>query len=251
MLKPIIIAILLLCVTASYAQIPQSDTVKITATDTVAHRPLFCARNIALPLALMAWGTVEVTLAPHVQLLNQNVANEVIEHNPPKFTIDDYTQYAPAATVFALNLAGVHGRHSLWQCTALLAMSGVLTAISVNTLKYTVRERRPDGSQRNSFPSGHTATAFMGAEFLWQEYKDVSPWVGLGGYAVATLTGALRVYNNRHWVGDIMFGAGLGMLCTKTAYWLYPRIRRHFKAPVAVAPFYNPAHTGVTLAMTF
>lgn len=41
-------------------------------------------------------------------------------------------------------------------------------ATSVNTIKYTAQVDRPDKSARNSFPSGHTAVAFMGAEFLWQ-----------------------------------------------------------------------------------
>lgn len=62
----------------------------------------------------------------------------------------------------------------------------------------------------------------MGAEFLRQEYKDISPWYGIGGYVIAAGTGAFRVYNNKHWLGDVFFGAGLGMLCTKLAYHLYP-----------------------------
>jgi membrane-associated phospholipid phosphatase len=81
---------------------------------------------------------------------------------------------------------------------------------------------RPDGSSNNSFPSGHTANAFMGAEFLYQEYKDVSPWYGIAGYVVATGTGLFRMYNNRHWFSDVVAGAGFGILSTKVAYWIYP-----------------------------
>ena len=93
---------------------------------------------------------------------------------------------------------------------------------TVNILKKTGNVERPDGSSTNSFPSGHTATAFMGAEFLYQEYKDVSIWYGVGGYAIATTTGALRIYNNKHWLTDVAAGAGIGILCTKAAYWLNP-----------------------------
>ena len=53
-----------------------------------------------------------------------------------------------------------------------------------------------------------------------------SPWIGIGGYVMAASTGALRVYNNKHWVGDVAFGAGLGILCTKLAYKLYEPISR-------------------------
>ncbi|WP_458626789.1 phosphatase PAP2 family protein [Winogradskyella sp. PC D3.3] len=47
---------------------------------------------------------------------------------------------------------------------------------TVNILKTTGNVKRPDGSSKNSFPSGHTATAFMRAKFLYQEYKEVSIW---------------------------------------------------------------------------
>jgi hypothetical protein len=41
-------------------------------------------------------------------------------------------------------------------------------------------------------PFGHTANAFASAEFLWQEYKDVSIWYGISGYIIASGTGVLE-----------------------------------------------------------
>ncbi|MFR6416073.1 MAG: phosphatase PAP2 family protein, partial [Alistipes shahii] len=79
---------------------------------------------------------------------------------------------------------------------------------------------RPDGSSRNSFPSGHTATAFMTATMLHKEYGHRSPWYSIGGYTVATLTGVTRQLNNRHWMSDIMVGAGIGILATELGYFL-------------------------------
>jgi membrane-associated phospholipid phosphatase len=57
-----------------------------------------------------------------------------------------------------------------------MATAYIIMGSSVTILKNTSKVARPDGSDTKSFPSGHTATAFMGAEFLYQEYKDVSVW---------------------------------------------------------------------------
>ncbi len=141
-----------------------------------------------------------------------------------KLKVDDYMQYVPMVAVYGLNLCGLKGEHHFWERTAILALAYATMGITVNGIKAAVGEQRPDSPARNSFPSGHTATAFMGAEFLWQEYGRAQPLIGYTGYAVATATGLLRIYNNRHWVNDVVAGAAIGMLSTKFAYWLFPRI---------------------------
>ena len=85
---------------------------------------------------------------------------------------------------------------------------------------------RPDGSANNSFPSGHTATTFMGAELVRIEYGDESPWYSVGAYAVATTVGVLRVYNERHWFTDVFAGAGVGILSARIGHWLLPYTRK-------------------------
>lgn len=97
-------------------------------------------------------------------------------------------------------------------------------ATTVITIKETGTVWRPDHSSNNSFPSGHTATAFVGAEQLWQEYKERSIWYGIAGYSVAAGTGFFRMYNNKHWFSDVAMGAGIGIISTKIAYWLTPLI---------------------------
>ena len=78
---------------------------------------------------------------------------------------------------------------------------------------------RPDGSTANSWPSGHTATAFVGASLLHKEYGLTrSPWFSVAGYGMATATGVMRVLNNRHWISDVMSGAGIGILSTELGY---------------------------------
>lgn len=220
----------------------------------------FSYKQLIIPASLMLYGTIEATLAPKNRLLNYAIGHEVITHKPEKFQIDDITQYVPAASVYALNLVGIKGKHNFKDRTIILGMASLFTAASVNGLKYTARVERPDKSAKNSFPSGHTAIAFMGAEFLWQEYKDVSIWYGIAGYTIAAGTGAFRIYNNKHWVGDVAFGAGLGILSTKLAYWLYPTVEKKIfkggqekknKRNLAFYPYYTGQQGGLSLLMQF
>lgn len=111
---------------------------------------------------------------------------------------DDYIQYLPLATAWGLKLAGVESRSSWGEMAVSNLFSAALMAGMVNSLKYTVRERRPDDSADNSFPSGHTATAFLCATILHKEYGARSPWYSIGGYTLAGLTGITRQLNNRH-----------------------------------------------------
>lgn len=157
--------------------------------------------------------------------------------------------------MYVLNLSGIKGRHNFKDRTIILGIASLFTAASVNAIKYTAKVERPDKSAINSFPSGHTAVAFMGAEFLWQEYKDVSIWYGIGGYAIATLTGGFRIYNNKHWIGDVAFGAGLGILSTKLAYLLYPAIQNKWSNKkgnkLVFYPYYNGQQGGISISKQF
>ena len=136
-----------------------------------------------------------------------------------KTGIDDYTQFFGPALTVGLKLGGYEGRSDWPRLLASAAMSYGLMAILVNGIKYTAKEMRPDGSTANSWPSGHTATSFVGATMLHKEYGLTrSPWFSVAGYGVATATGVMRVLNNRHWVSDVMSGAGIGILSTELGY---------------------------------
>jgi membrane-associated phospholipid phosphatase len=134
-------------------------------------------------------------------------------------------------------------------------LSNAMMGITVYSLKKITRVQRPDGFGTNAFPSGHTATAFVAAEFLRQEYKDVSPWYGVAGYLAATATGALRMYNNKHWFRDILPGAGFGILSTRVAYWIYPAIKRKFfkdkPMNTMIMPWYQNGVGGISLLHAF
>lgn len=141
------------------------------------------------------------------------------------FHADDYLQYVPAAAYVGLGLTGVKARHSFLERSVVLLTAWAAMGLMVNATKYAVREKRPDSNARNSFPSGHTATAFMGAELIRREYGNA--W-GAGAYLLAGGIGFLRIYNDRHWLGDVLAGAGFGILAANIAYWLLPLERKLF-----------------------
>jgi hypothetical protein len=180
-----------------------------------------------------------------------------IQEDHPLFAnhLDNYLQYAPMVAYYGLSLAGVKGKHSVADGTGLYILSEAIMGGSTFLVKRTADRRRPDGSNNYSFPSGHTATAFAAAEFLNQEYRDVSPWIGYAGYTVATATGALRLYNNKHWLSDVVAGAGFGIASTKLAYLIYPHLKKFVfgkqTMSYSMVPVYQDKAAGLSINGTF
>ena len=133
---------------------------------------------------------------------------------------EDYLQYASGVALLALKVGGMEGRSSWPRMIVSDAFSAALTIGVAEGLKRSVGEVRPDGDDDRSFPSGHTAISYMLATMLHKEYGCRSPWISLGGYAVATATAASRMVHNRHWASDIVVGAGIGVLMTEVGYYL-------------------------------
>jgi len=131
--------------------------------------------------------------------------------------VDDYSQYVPLAAGLGLGLVGVESKHCFTDRLLVSATSAVAVGVMVRGLKMVVDEERPDGSNFDSFPSGHTATAFVGAEIVRTEY---GLGYGIAAYTIAAGTGFLRVYNGRHHVVDVLAGAGIGVLGARIGYWL-------------------------------
>ena len=138
----------------------------------------------------------------------------------PNFSnhLDNYIQYAPAMAVVGLNLAGKRGLNGWKRQSVNWGVSMVIMGTLVNSIKYTARVRRPDGTSRNSFPSGHTATAFMNATFLHKEYGHSNPFYSIIGYTSSSYVGVSRSLNNRHWISDILAGAAIGIISTELSY---------------------------------
>ncbi len=184
-------------------------------------------KSVAAPGILILYGFASLEMEG-LKNINLEIKEEIQEDNSNfKTTIDNWLQFAPAACTFVLDAVGVKGKHNLKDKAIIYGMGLVIMAGTVYAVKTITHQLRPDESKNNSFPSGHTANAFMGAEFMNQEYGFRSPWYAYGGYAVATSTGVLRMYNNKHWFADVVMGAGMGILSTKLSYWIFSKIERN------------------------
>jgi membrane-associated phospholipid phosphatase len=114
---------------------------------------------------------------------------------------------------------------------ALLYVQAVVVPIKIG-----VGRERPDGSNRRSFPSGHTANSFALAEVFRSGYgwKVGAPLCGLG---VFTALG--RMEENVHHLSDVIVGAAIGIVIGRSV--------NVFSAPVQVAP----TPTGMSVSMAF
>lgn len=211
------------------------------------------AMSVTVPALMAGYGFYALE-NKHLISINVETREEIGEHYPNFATSwDNYMQFAPAVAVYGLNAMDVKGKNNLRDRTMIYLLSTAFMSTTVFSVKTLTHELRPDGSNFHSFPSGHTATAFAAAEFMRQEYKDQSPWYGIAGYSVAAATGAFRMYNNKHWFSDVVAGAGIGILSTKLAYWVYPSIKRSlFKEKTSntiIVPTYQNNTFGATVVM--
>ena len=225
---PIILAALLSVIMplSSYATVGDTTTV---ATLSAAKRvplpaihlqphPFWGRRSVQVGAGLVGAGVVLSSADLQTRQLRQDYLPTF------RYKYDDYLQFAPAVAAVAMKALGVESRSS-WERMVVsdaLAVGSMLSVVYV--VKFGLGRLRPDGSTHNSFPSGHTAMAFTSATILHKEYGHLSPWVSIVGYSTAAVTGISRSLNNRHWLSDIVVGAGVGILSTELGYLLADKI---------------------------
>lgn len=191
--------------------------------DTAAHIHRHPLGGFVASTTLIAGGSL-FTFVPDLKAVAVDLRNTVQADNHQKLHFDDYIQYLPTAAPLSLKLLGLESQHD-WKRMALLeGGSYLLGYIILEGAKHGFGVLRPDGRAYNSFPSGHSFMAFTGAEVIRREYGEEYPWIAVAGYMVAILVAGMCVYNDRHWVGDIMAGAGLGVLSASAVYWIEDRI---------------------------
>ncbi|ASW73647.1 PA-phosphatase [Chryseobacterium piperi] len=262
-MKHIFISLVLICI--GFQNIKAQDSLLVTSPqDSVissapadindtSHRLTY--KKLIIPAALISYGIASLSIKG-LQQLNSSTQYEISEHKPDPIQLDNYSQFAPAALVYGLNALGIKGKHNFRDRSIIYGTSLLISSAMVVPLKHITQEERPDGSNNLSFPSGHTAMAFASAQFMFREYKDTNFWLGISGYSFAVFTGVYRMLNNKHWFGDVVGGAGFGILSTELAYWLYPKINKILrgkkeKSQTMMMPFYQQGNVGIGLVKNF
>lgn len=121
---------------------------------------------------------------------------------------------------------------TLFGASSSIAINASLTEL----LKDNIRAKRPDGNGDHSFPSRHASYAFTVASILSHELYGFSPlWVSTS-HTLANVVAMQRVYSSRHYPGDVLAGAALGIASTELGYcisrWIFPNDRcRNLLAP--------------------
>lgn len=174
-------------------------------------------KSAILPVSLIGIGTV--ALAPgFIRDSSRDITDDIINirGDNRRLEFDNHIQYLPVASALLLGCTGIRSKHSFRDRAFIVATSYATLAVLTNVPKFCIDEKRPEFAGHNSFPSGHTATAFMGAELVRMEYGG---WYGIGAYTIAAGVGFMRMYNGRHWLHDVVAGAGAGILSARVGEW--------------------------------
>ncbi|MFB6318990.1 phosphatase PAP2 family protein [Saccharicrinis sp. FJH54] len=184
--------------------------------DSTAVRPIL--KTTILPASLIGAGII-INGSPFERNLQTNLRDAV--GNTYEFRIDDYMQYVPVAELYLADAIGIKAKNHWFDQTKYLLISNIITASITHGLKRLTLKTRPTGA-RFSFPSGHTTFAFTNATVLYHEFRNTSPLLAYSGFAFSTATASFRMINNKHWLSDVMVGAGIGLLVTHLVYYFEP-----------------------------
>lgn len=210
-------------------------------------------KEMLIPAGMIALGA----LATHTDKFKDFIPG--LRKNPKNRAtpFDDEFQKVPSASLFVFDLFFKEKHHVIDQMF-LMAISYGITVLPVRIIKNNYDAARPYGGN-NSFPSGHTATAFVGAHIIYKEFKDTNPWVAYSGYAMASVVAGARVVNDKHWVCDVLAGAGIAMLSTELAYLIYfparnlvtNGINKLVDKYIILTPVIHPQAVGLHLSFQF
>ena len=130
-------------------------------------------------------------------------------------------------------------RDGAWQAAGSFGATSIVT----EGLKQTVARTRPDGSNRKSFPSGHTSRSFAAAATL---LNREGPALGVPAFLVASFVGVARVEGKKHYWSDVIVGAGIG-----TGIGLLLTKKRDEGSQAAFLPWADTKGAGLSVAARF
>ena len=244
------------CYLISFSSLPQSASP--IHSDSIAVQPkekswtqTTLYRTVAAPTLLTAAGMLT---SYDNKIFDRFYVYQERQRLIPDFRtrVDDYLTVAPIAVVYGLDVLGVQARHNLVNRSVRLLTAAVLSQAVVLPLKKFTHIERPDGSDFRSFPSGHTTQAFVSATFVHKELGHLSPWYSIGAYTTATAAGVLRIMNNKHWLSDVLVGAGIGILSTNVAYLIFPEggPQRGKSSTFIIVPGYSAGSVSFNILLT-
>lgn len=265
-LRKAITALFCFVAISATAQVTKPDTAKKKVADTIKKDLLTVPDTVKKlhsnplslvpPVAAITYGVSSFVFQP-VRRVDYYIYGVTQRTNSGFHTkAESYFEFGPIAMVYGLNLVGVEGKNRFVDRTALLGLSAGIFGLTGYMSKITTHRLRPNKTDYLSFPSAHTATSFMSAEFLAQEYSGKSPVYTVIGYSMAVTTGIFRMYNRDHWFSDVVAGAGLGVLSTKAAYLIYPYLRNWLThkdkngKSTMIMPSYQDGTFGLAFAKT-
>lgn len=144
------------------------------------------------------------------------------------FKSSDFSEYIPSITPLAITWAlkglGIESRSKAKRLATANAIGLGIDVSLVLSMKKMFDRQRPDGKDNDSYPSGHSALAFFSATILDREYGHYSPWVSVAGYSLAMGTQIRRIHLNRHYLNDVILGAGIGTVSANLGYFITDKI---------------------------
>ncbi|MBO4475663.1 MAG: phosphatase PAP2 family protein [Bacteroidales bacterium] len=198
------------------------------ARDTLDRQSFRPAQLIAP--ALLAGAGLSIHFLGHdaVEVPIRTFVQDNVRKGVPASEVTGYVRWVPGAMHLSLGLLGVPSRHAFVDRSIEDVISFGFCLGGGYLLKKAFHGERPGGGEFDSFPSGHCMIAFTGAELMRMDYGWA--WGG-GAYALAAVIGGERLLVDRHWLGDVLAGAGFGILSAHVGGWLLDPVKSLFGIP--------------------
>ncbi|WP_216688429.1 phosphatase PAP2 family protein [Hymenobacter siberiensis] len=206
-------------------------------------------RALAIPAALITYGAITAQGDAGINRSAREFTQK--QFRPVSTGFDNTLIIAPYFELAAVAIAGVESHNDRINTLLIIAKGEAIMLASTFAVKYLANETRPNGQDNLSFPSGHTAQAFLAASIVHTEFRDKSQWYGVGAYTIATSVAALRMINDKHWQSDVVAGAGFGIFSAHLAYLSHRNRwgRKSIGRDVGMVPaYFGNGATGISIS---